>query len=423
MIIILWSGISGISSAYHLSEKNKDSIIFEKNNFSWWLCSSFEIKWFRFDNAIHLSFTKNKYVKELFKKSCTYHKHSPDAYNYHKWYWIKHPVQNNIYPLEIKDKIEIIKSFIEKKSFNEINNYEDWLYETYWEYLTKEFHLKYTKKYWTLDAKELTTKWIWNRMYKPKIDEILYWALSNNTPNTYYANEMRYPKIGWYQSFLKKMIGKCNIQLNKEAILIDPIKKYIKFKDWSKKNYTELISSIPLPEIIKIIKNCPINIKQASNNLSRTSVALISLGINKPNISKHLWFYIYDEDILPARIYSSDLKSNDNTPSNYSWLQCEIYFSKNKPLKKSSKELIEHVIKSLENMKICKKSNIIISDFRVLKYGNIIFDKKMEYNRKIIHSYLDNLDIKYIGRFGEWDYLWSDQSLMSWKNIINKIKI
>jgi hypothetical protein len=29
-------------------------------------------------------------------------------------------------------------------------------------------------------------------------------------------------------------------------------------------------------------------------------------------------------------------------------------------------------------------------------------------------------NIKYIGRFGEWDYLWSDQSLLSGKKVADQ---
>jgi hypothetical protein len=33
--------------------------------------------------------------------------------------------------------------------------------------------------------------------------------------------------------------------------------------------------------------------------------------------------------------------------------------------------------------------------------------------RKVVRDYLSSVGIETIGRFGEWDYLWSDQSLMS----------
>lgn len=45
-----------------------------------------------------------------------------------------------------------------------------------------------------------------------------------------------------------------------------------------------------------------------------TSGYMVSLGFNRADVAKHLWFYIYDEDIPPSRVYSPSLKSPDNAP-------------------------------------------------------------------------------------------------------------
>ena len=157
----------------------------------------------------------------------------------------------------------------------------------------------------------------------------------------------------------------------------------------------------------------PLYIKQACDRLQYTSIALVSFGFNKADIAKYLWFYIYDEDILASRCYSPSIKSPDNAPKNCSSLQFEIYFSKNKPLNLNNQELINHIIQKSKKMGIFDTKDIVIQDCRILKYGNVIFYHNMELDRKIILDYLANLNIKTIGRFGKWEYLWSDQSLLS----------
>ena len=42
-------------------------------------------------------------------------------------------------------------------------------------------------------------------------------------------------------------------------------------------------------------------------------------------------------------------------------------------------------------------------------------------NLEIVKSFLDKIEIFTCGRFGDWEYHWSDQSLMSGKNIIDKM--
>ena len=49
------------------------------------------------------------------------------------------------------------------------------------------------------------------------------------------------------------------------------------------------------------------------------------------------------------------------------------------------------------------------------KYANIIFTPDIYNNRECIHQLLKENHIHYAGRFGEWDYLWTDQSMISGK--------
>ena len=46
-------------------------------------------------------------------------------------------------------------------------------------------------------------------------------------------------------------------------------------------------------------------------------------------------------------------------------------------------------------------------------------DFEREKNLAITKAFLDEKNIKTCGRFGEWEYFWSDQSLMSGKNVVD----
>lgn len=424
-IIIGGGGIAGISAAYHLKQKGISSTIYEKENLYGGLCASFSINGFTFDNAVHLSFTHEKYVQNLFNSSCEIIIHKlPKMANYYKGYWLKHPAQNNLEPLDTKEKVDIIADFCNNPYKNQpIHNYEDWLKAQYGEYFSQNFPMRYTRKYWNLEAKDLSTSWVGSRMYQPNIKEVLQGAFDKNTPNTYYAKEMRVPKHGGYKSFLGGMAKDCDIKYNKEIIEVNPIKKIVYFADGSRQEYSTFISTIPLPEYTKLIRNTPREVSIACNKLKYTSIALISFGFNKSDIAKHLWFYIYDEDILPARCYSPNMKSPYNAPQNCSSLQFEIYFSKDKPLALTKDETIKQVINQCEKMKIFKKEDILMQDCRILPYGNVTFYRGMEKDREIIKKFLQTCHIYTAGRFGEWDYLWSDQSVLSGKKVAEEIAL
>lgn len=417
MIIIIGSGIAGLSAAYHLKQKNVPSVIFEKNDYRGGLCHSFTLDGFTFDTAVHLSFTKNKYVKSFFEKSVEedYIEHCGTPASYYKSCWFKHPVQNNLYTLSPEFKIDAIESFVNRPSYD-ASDYKKWLISQYGPVIAETFPIPYTRKYWTVEPDTLTTGWLGNRMSTPDLRDVLEGAFLSDTKNAYYISSLRYPKKGGYQSYLQMMANHANIRLKKRAILVDTEYKYVEFEDGEKTHYNELISSIPLPELIKIIKDVPTNVKLAAKNLCATSVSLISLGFNKPDIARHLWFYIYDKEILPARAYSPNIKSVNNVPEGCSALQFEVYHSKHKSIPYEGDKLIKHVIgKCLEMGLIDSVDDVILTDYKNIDYANVIFDHQTIQNRKIVHEYLDNVGIKYIGRFGEWDYLWSDESFLSGK--------
>ena len=419
-IVVLGAGITGVSVGYHAKQKDYNCQIFESKDAYGGLCGNFTISGFRFDYAVHLSFTKNEYVRSIFDKT-DYYTHQPEAYNYSKGYWLKHPLQNNLHPLSVEEKIAIIKGFMNRSMQNAEKNYKEWLINQYGNYFAEKYPIIYTKKYWTIDAEELSTSWIGNRMYKPSIDEILFGAMTDETPNTYYAKEMRYPKQGGYLTFIEGMAKKCNINLKKKATYIHPREKYVEFQDGSKTYYDKLVSTIPLPELIKIIDNVPCGIERAVNDLVATSIALVSVGFKRIDIPKNLWFYIYDEDIKVSRVYSPSLKSPNNVPEGSSSLQFEIYYSKYKSLDMNKEQLIEHVIWSIEKMKLANKSDIQVVDCRCIPYANVIFNHGMIAKREYVKQYLESIGIYIAGRFGEWDYLWSDQSLLSGKNIVESL--
>ncbi|EAJ6027469.1 UDP-galactopyranose mutase [Campylobacter coli] len=251
--------------------------------------------------------------------------------------------------------------------------------------------------------------------------------MSEDTPVTYYAKEMYYPVKGGYKAFLENMVKEIDIVYRKEVVVIDNEEKIIYFSDGTKVKYEKLISTLPLPLLVKMLKNTPQDILESSKHLYVTSVALVSLGFDK-EIAERLWYYVYDEDILFARFYSPSVKSSYNAPKDCSSIQVEIYFSDFKSLEKMSNNccnladfFIKHVKEKLSQMKFCNEADIICEDFRIIPYANVVFNHNMEKHRDRLFNYVRKCGILTCGRFGEWDYLWSDQSFLSGKNIIDRM--
>ena len=415
-IVILGAGISGLGASYAFRKKGMSSVILEKDDDYGGLCGGFDINGFHFDRFVHLSHSLDEEVKTLFRLSSPeIITHIPNPYNIYKRTWIKHPAQNNLFPLEEWEKKLIIKDFLNRPNVsNGVANYEQWLRIQYGAYFAEHFPMVYTRKYWMKDACELRTEWVGKRLYQPSVDEVIQGSRSSETPMTYYAKEMRYPKEGGYKAFLKEFAKDSDIRYHAEVCRIDPENRIVFTKSGLSFDYDRLISSIPLPEIIKCIDNIPEEVLSATEQLECTSGYHISVGLKTKNIPPYIWWYIYDEDILSARVYSPSLKSPHNAPEGCSSLQIEVYC---KEEDYTEQELINGTIGKMADSHIIEREDILFTQISFEKYANVIFSEPVYHSRKIVRDYLYSIGIETIGRFGEWDYLWSDQSLKSGMNI------
>lgn len=408
-IMILGGGIAGLGAALKARELGREYTIFESQERAGGLLDNFTIDGFRFDNAVHLSFATEPKVREIFDK-VDYYTHPAEGWNFDNDKWLKHPIQNNLFSLSPNEKVEMIKSFLERPEVVG-DDYDSWLRHQYGNVIAERYPIKYTKKYWGTDASKLSTTWIGNRMRRASLDEILFGAFVAKTPNTYYTKEMRYPKVGGYRAFIEPLISQSKIEYKHRATEVDPLQKVVKFSNGESIEYIKLISSIPLPNLSEMTVNIPEDVSKAAKSLEATSIDLISVGFNKI-VTKYLWFYIYDEEILASRAYSPSMKSPNNAPIGCSSLQFEIY-SRGTSSKFKIKELKDNVVYALSKMGIAEKDDILFLNHKHLPFGNVIFDKGMESQRDLVRNYYSNQGIATVGRFGEWDYLWSNQSLLS----------
>jgi protoporphyrinogen oxidase len=410
---ILGAGIAGLGAALALRERKEEAVIFEKNISSGGLLDSININGFIFDKAVHLSFATEGKVREVFDRT-PYITHSSESFCFDNGLWSKHPIQNNLFKLDTDEKVRLIESYVNKPNITEIDNYADWLVDQYGIEISEKYPVRYTRKYWCTNPKDLSITWIGDRMRRSELSEILHGAFSEKTPNHYYTKEMRYPVMGGYKSFIQHLIEDSTIQNGAKLIKIDTKKKVLYFDNIEPIQYINLISSLPLPYLISCIESVPADVLAVSKRLKATSMDLISIGFNK-KLTNHLWFYIYDEDIYASRAYSPSVKSPNNCPPDCSSIQFEIY-SLGLNGTHTAEELFENTIYALKKLEIASEEDILFIKHHHEPYANVVFYKGMEDDRHKLHAYLESKDIKICGRFGEWAYLWSNQSLMSGYN-------
>lgn len=161
---------------------------------------------------------------------------------------------------------------------------------------------------------------------------------------------------------------------------------------------------------------------EASQKLSCSTVVIVSLGVDRADLIDAHWTYFYDRDYFFTRLSTPHLQSPHNVPSGCGSLQAECYYSaKYRPLDRTPDECIEPVIQDLKRCGILREEDTILFKHSMLvPYANVIFDLERAPALTIIHDYLDDIGIAYCGRYGDWAYIWTDESFMSGENAAQK---
>jgi protoporphyrinogen oxidase len=313
--------------------------------------------------------------------------------------------------------VKIIADFVREHQTPDrpIKNYADWLLTSFGRTFAKLFPMQYTRKYHTTTADNMTTDWLGPRFYRPSLEEVLHGALSSSSPTVHYITHFRYPSEGGFVSYLNKFVPMGNLNLNHELVSVDPRARQLRFSNGHEAHYDALISSVPLPDLVRMIDGAPRDVLDAVGRLACSICVVVNVGVNREDLSRAHVTYFYDEDICFARLGFPHMLAASNAPPGTGSIQAEIYFSeKYKPFTGSPDDWIEPVLRDLRRCGYVREDDrLLCSRATLLPYANIIFDLDRAAALKTVHSYLDDLGIAYCGRYGDWGYLWTDESFKS----------
>ena len=423
-VVILGAGLSGLSAAYHLK---KDYQLFEKEKSVGGLCRSLKIKGFIFDHGPHILFPKDKYVAQLIRKLLgqNLRTQTREAWIYHKFcdVYTRFPFQSHLHGLPVSVVKDCILGFYNtlKKKDKKPRNYEEWIIWNFGQGIAKHLMIPYAEKIWTIPPSQMNFDWVWNRVPRLSMEDLLEGALRDNPQLFGFNTEFWYPYHGGIEALPSAFLPKVkNINLNHEVVTIYVNKKYVEFKNNKKVYYDKLISTLPLPEIVKRLDEAPASVKKAAQELKNNSVYCVNLGIDRGKISPYHYIYFYEPDFLFHRISFPMNLSPYTTPTGCSSVTTEISYSQHK--KVGRENLTERVIKNLQKAKILRPDDkILVADVADIKCAYVIYDLNHRKNVNIIHDFLRKKDILPCGRFGEWEYFNIDHSIASGKRIAEEI--
>jgi UDP-galactopyranose mutase len=265
----------------------------------------------------------------------------------------------------------------------------------------------------------MTCDWTSNRVPSTNLWSVIRGAIISTQSNAGTNAKFRYPNHGTGYGALPNGIAESlpNAYVNHPATCIDIDRRTVEFKNGETTvAYNSIISTIPLPDLVKIIPQAPDEVRQAASELKCNSIYVVNLGIDRPDISPSHWIHFPEPELSFFRISFPQNLGKDLVPANKSAISAEVAYSSWQPLDKAT--IVDRVISDLRRTGVLKEQDKIeLTDTMDIRYAYPIYDLKRKQNVRTIHNWLEEAGIYPAGRYGLWAYLWSHEAILSGKQV------
>ena len=383
---------------------------------------------FVFDDGPHLSFTSDEGVRDLLADAVdgAYETRHAVVDNYYEGHWVTHPAITALHGLPTELVTRCLEDFVavhDAPAGSRPETFRDWLLATYGETFTDCFPSRYGRKYHTVDPARMTTTWLGPRLYRPSLREVLRGALAPPEDDKHYITEFRYPTHGGFQAYLDRFLARARPATGHRAVRIDPDARTVAFSNGHVAAYDHLISSVPLPEVVRMLPDVPAEVASAAERLACTSCVVVNLGVDREDLSPAQWRYVYDEDLLPVRLSFPHLLSPHTVPPGHGSIQVEVYYSSAyRPRDRTPDEHVAPVIADLHRMGVLTSGDRLVHRSAwLIPYANVIFDLDSAWAPQVVRDHLAEAGVETCGRYGDWGYYWTDASFRSGERAAQRV--
>ncbi|HYJ32728.1 MAG TPA: FAD-dependent oxidoreductase [Candidatus Binatia bacterium] len=303
--------------------------------------------------------------------------------------------------------------------WTEPRSFEEFIYRVWGSGIAKHFAIPYNRKLWKVPLDQMETSWLGGRVPLPDLEEMIDGALSP-VPKPMGPNaRFGYPLRGGFQALMDGFLPRlrADLRLETEAVRLCPSKRMAWLSDGSTLEYETLISTIPLPRLVRLLgPEAPSAVRDAAAGLRHLSVRCVNLGVGRPDLTEKHWIY-YPEDTVFHRIFVQGNASPHCNPPGGFGLTCEITYSGDHPLPADGEALTERCIADCRRVGLIGDEDPIWTACQAdLPYAYVIYDHERRERVEHIRAWLLERDIFLAGRFSEWEYYNSDHAFIAGRN-------
>ena len=424
--LIFGGGLTGLSTAYHLDKlaaarpELGDWLLIERDERLGGLTRTEIIRGYHFDHTghwLHLRHPEMKaFVDDVMGDDMMTVARKSRIWSHGA---LTHfPFQQNLHGLPLPIVHECLMGAIEAaiaeaKAPINAKNFKEFCLQRFGKGITEHFMVPYNTKLWGCQPEEITADWCARFLPKPNLSQIAAGALGIVDDQAGYNAHFTYPRTGGIEAFASRIAGHlplAKVKLATVPVSIDFARKRCTLSNGEVVQYEHLVSSIPLPELLKLATDLPDEVRAANARLRCTSLRYLCYGIKRPNALDDIqWLYVPENKYPFYRIGSFSNAVASLAPDGCSSLYVEVANNMD-PTDDEVKGAVRQFLR--EHDWLGDDAEVEVEEVRHIKYGYVIFDEHYFAAKERIFPYLQGENVHSLGRYGAWVYASMEDALM-----------
>lgn len=433
MIVIIGAGLAGLSTAYHLA--GTPYRVYEREAEVGGLCRSYRKDGFTFDYTGHLLHFRQPEIKALVERLLEgkLQKHSRKSFVYSHRTYTEYPFQVNTHGLPPEVVRECLLGFVAtltrpvSKILPQDRSFKQWILDNLGEGMAKHFMVPFNEKLWQVSLEELTSDWVSWLVPKPELHDVISGALGIKDRAFGYNPSFLYPSSDGIRVLPESFLpGITDVKNGVELMEVDSKRRNALFRDrttgsCTTEHYDSLVSTIPVPELVRRCIDFPAHLKEAAEGLRWVSVYNVNLGVARERVSDKHWLYFPEREYPFYRV---------GFPMNFApslgLAGCSSMYVEmsHRPTEhQPAEQLIEQARSGMERAGILRPDDqLVVSDVKDLHYAYVYFDRHRARAVPAILSELERRGIYSIGRYGRWEHTSMEDAIGQGKRLAEQLQ-
>jgi len=417
-ILVAGAGIAGCAAAQELQSQGLDYLLLEKNVEPGGLTRSISIGEAHFDytgHFMHLAQCKSPAAIPYANQSDrNWQLINRKSRAYVHGAFIPAPFQYNLYYLPKAAREQCITSFHNRPKIEKCQSFKEYLLTGFGQAICDYFLFPYNEKLMVCSLDDLSVDSVKRFFPLPERQKIENgYAQEGANLKTGYNSSFWYPKrygIGLLSKGLSK--GLAALQTCCQIEKVDLAQKCV-FTPLGKIGYEKMLTSLPLKEFCTLCSDSSLH--TLASDLKHTRVFCLNIlirGTAPKSFGDTHWIYIPEKAIPFYRLGIYSHISAKMNPSGHTALYVEAAFP-DKATPPAMGDLIKEIFLSLERLGWAKRANVRVMSANWIDYAYVYFDQPRQGAVNKISDILHKYNVYPIGRYGLWDYISMEDTILS----------